>query len=397
MAQVSTVQITAYDAATTYILTIGNKTVSVIAQGSANATATGMATAWNALSAIHYPEFAEVTASAATDTVTLTADVAGRPFTTTSSVSGGTGTIGSVTTTTANAGPNDWSTAANWSGNAAPVDNDTVYIEDNAIPILYGLSQTSIDLTALHIAASYTGQIGLPKWNQGGYAEYRTEYLTLGTVTTLKIGYGPGQGSGRIKINTGSNACTCVVEKTALTVEPGVPSLCWKGVHASNDFTVHSGYVGISFFGLDAATLPTLRLGRTGTANVICGAGATLTTITQLAGTLEVRSNVTTLNVYGGVCTLQAAMTVTTLTVGVLDPKNATQSTIFYNSSGTCTTANIRKGGTLDFTQDPRSKTVTTANLFAGGTINDYGKVAAITTLNYGGGSTPGESNYNNG
>lgn len=61
VAQVSTVQVTAYDAATTYKLTVNGNVISTIAAGSVNATATALAAAWN-LSTV--PEFTGVTASA---------------------------------------------------------------------------------------------------------------------------------------------------------------------------------------------------------------------------------------------------------------------------------------------------------------------------------------------
>ena len=394
VAQVSTVQITAYDVATTYKLTVNGKVISVIAQGSVNATASGLVTAWNALSASTYPEFDEVTATSATDTVTLTADLAGRPFTVTSSVSGGAGTIGAVATPTASAGPNDWSTATNWSGGVIP-GADTVYIEDSAVSILYGLDQSGVTVTALHVPANFTGQIGLPERNQRGYTEYRDTHLKV-SVTTLNIGIGPGAGSGRIKINTGTNVCTCNVERTGQTLEPGVPSFCWKGVHASNALNVQRGYVGVAFFGLDAATLPTLRVGHTGNpggdSQVFCGSGSTLTTINQLAGVLEVNSAVTTLTIRGGVCTVRGSGAVTTLELGVTEPRNPTTALCNYNSTGTTTTANVRMGGTLDFSQNMGVKTFTATNMFVGGRVRDPFRVVTFTagpTLS--GGATPSE------
>lgn len=393
VAQIATVQVTAYDAATTYKLTINGKVVSVIAQGSVNLTASGLSTAWNALSTTQYPEHSEVTASVATDTVTLTADVAGRPFTCTSSVSGGAGTIGAVTTTTANAGPNDWSSTNNWSGGAIPVGADIVYIDNSAVPILYGFAQSAVTLAELHIPANYTGQIGLPKRNQGGYSEYRDDYLAI-SATILKIGAGPGAGSGRLKINTGTNATTLDVERTAPTLEPGVPSFCWKGVHASNAVNITRGHVGISFFGLDAATLPTLRVGYVTSvdndANVVCGAGTTLTTVNQLGGRLEVNSNTVTANVRGGELTLKGAATLTTLDLGVLDPRNLAKSRFYYNSSGTITTCNLRRNGTLDCSQDMRTRTITTLNQYAGSSIFDPNNgVTKAPVLS--GGATPVE------
>lgn len=112
VAQVVTVVVTADDAATTYTITINSKTVSVLGAGTGvNDTATALQ---EALAASTIPEFQEVTWTVSTATITGTASTPGVPFTATSSVSGGTGTIGSVTQTVANSGPNVWSTPANW-------------------------------------------------------------------------------------------------------------------------------------------------------------------------------------------------------------------------------------------------------------------------------------------
>jgi hypothetical protein len=153
VAQVTTVQVTAYDAASTYKLTVGAQVISTIAAGGVNATATALAAAWNAST---HPYFAAVTAVASTDTVTLTADTAGVPFVVTSSKTGGTGTIGAASTSTASAGPNDYSTAANWSLGAVPVNSDEVYIRGNVVVILWGLAQSGVTPALLSIEKTVT-------------------------------------------------------------------------------------------------------------------------------------------------------------------------------------------------------------------------------------------------
>ncbi|GAG42882.1 unnamed protein product, partial [marine sediment metagenome] len=94
VAQVDTCQVTGYDVDTTYTLTVGDQTVSAIAEGSVDATAQELAALWNAST---HPYFATITAEDAADIVTLTADTAGVEFVCTSSVAGGAGTIGAVT------------------------------------------------------------------------------------------------------------------------------------------------------------------------------------------------------------------------------------------------------------------------------------------------------------
>jgi hypothetical protein len=149
VAQVGTVQITGMDgtpANTTYILTVGGQTVSAVGDTDADTTAAALAAAWNASTHVY---FTGITASATTDTITLTADTAGVPFVAVSSVSGGTGTIGAYSATTASAGPNDWSTAANWSGGAVPVNDDDVILNASGVNICWGLDQSAVELDSL--------------------------------------------------------------------------------------------------------------------------------------------------------------------------------------------------------------------------------------------------------
>jgi len=133
---------------------------STIGTTDANGTATALAAAWNAST---HPYFTGVTASAATDTVTLTADVAGVEFIAVSSVTGASGTIGAVTSSTANAGPCDWSTPENWSDGSIPGTSDTVIFADNAVNVCYGLDQSALAINNLFIQQTYTGKIGLAR------------------------------------------------------------------------------------------------------------------------------------------------------------------------------------------------------------------------------------------
>jgi len=285
VAQVSTVQVTAYDAATTYKLTVNGNVISTIAAGSVNATATALAAAWN-LSTV--PEFTGVTASAATDTVTLTADVKGTPFTATSSVSSGTGTIGSVTAVTAATGPNHWSNTANWSGGAVPVNSDTVIL-DGPISILYGLDQSAVTVAELRIMQRFTGYLGLPKRNALNYAEYLDDFLKIG-ATLLKIGIGTGTGSGRLKINLGSVASTITVDGTGTTAERDLPACILAGTSSSNAITVNGGSVGIGTFG-EASNMSGGFVQNGGF--LATGAAVTLTPIVKTAGTLIMSGSIT--------------------------------------------------------------------------------------------------------
>ena len=77
VAQAATVEITAFDAATTYTLTAGDASASVAGNASANQTATDLAAAWEALTHAHATA---VSANATAANITLAAVTAGTSF-----------------------------------------------------------------------------------------------------------------------------------------------------------------------------------------------------------------------------------------------------------------------------------------------------------------------------
>jgi hypothetical protein len=367
ISDVWTVQVTAYDAATSYRLTVGNKYVSVIAQGSVNLTASALVTAWNASSE---PELAEATASSATDTVTLTAKTAGIPLTPVSSVSGGAGTIGAASNTTVATGPNYWSNTANWSTGAVPVSTDDVVLENSAVGILYGLAQSAVTLTSLTVRMSFAAQIGLPEVNTSSgtdYHEYRSRYLAI-SATTVTVGEGDGTGPTLINLNVGTVACTLNVRNAGSPLVTDTEVIQWKGTNAANVVNVSKGSVAIAGFGGDSATVATLRVSyvssQTSDATVRCGSGTTLTTVTVNGGAVDLSSAVTTLTMNGGTVTCRGTMTGATVTIN--------SGTLYWLSSGTITTASVGNNGTIDWSQDARTRTVTNVlNVYPGATLND--------------------------
>lgn len=402
IAQVSTTTVNAFNASTTYKLTINGKVVSVAGDTDTNTTAQNLIVAWNA-SII--PEFTEVTATRTNNAITLTADVKGRPFTVTSSVTGGTGNMTAVSNTTTASGPNDWNVAQNWSGGSVPANTNDVYIENSDVDILYGLSQASITLNSLNIGQSYTGKIGLPRTNEqvgsgnNAYYEYRTDYLSIG-ATTVRIGYGEGQGSGRIKLNTGSIQTTLIIENAGAPAETGIPSILFKGTHASNAAHISKGSLGVAFFGTETATLTTLNVGfrdnQASDSEVFAGAGATLTTVTKMGGYCMTRSAITTLN-------MRRDSGVFEHWDGNVTTVNGEGGTFIWRGDDTITTFNVGGDITIDASKDPRSKTITTlAVKSAGPQINDPAETLTITNsfalpagvqisdigLNLGGGKT---------
>lgn len=371
--EIKTVAITGFDAATSYRLTIGGKIVAVTGVTSTAATATALSAAWNAS---EIPETQDITASVLSSTVTLTHDDEGVPFTVTSSVSGGAGTIGAVTTTTSASGPHFWTGAANWSGGADPANGDDVYFDNSDVPVKYGLDQSAVTLNSLTFAASYTGTIGLPEVNADGtdeYVEYREQYLKIGVSPgTLTIGSGPGNGSDRIKINTGTVATILTAFQSGRGNDGELEAILWKGTHASNTLTVYRGEVGVAVFGGESAVIATLKLGyvdnEASDAIVRCGTGVTLTTVNQQGGELDLNSAVTTVTKLGGSLQFRTGA-VTTLTND--------GGSVVYSSSGTVTTLNVGTGGQVQF--DPTARTVTNANAYAGSAILDPQKSVTWT------------------
>jgi hypothetical protein len=341
-------------AAQVYSLVTNGKTISYTAGVSDTNTtiATALAVLLNAST---IPEFSAVTWTDATGVITGTHDTAGTPRTFTSSATG-TGTFVTATSTAAT-GPNHWDNTANWSGGAVPISTDDVVI-GVPVDILYGLDQNAVTLTSLTILASFTAKIGLPRVNALGYTEDLDTYLKI-SATTVKIGVGDGNGSGRIKINFGSNATTVEVRKTGTALETGVPSVVLLGTHANNAIDCQSGSTSTSIFALDASTWLTARVATNAT--FVFGEGVTLGTLTG-EGTVRGSSAVTTMTQNGGSWTLSGASAVTTLT-------QREGATLYYNSSGTITTANI--WGTVDCSGDASARTFTTTTLGLNGVIYD--------------------------
>lgn len=377
-------------------VTVGKKIKDLTAGSTTTATVVSNTdTNIDALSSSTYPEITATptgfTASSATTTLTLTAKTAGVPFTCTltpleanggaadAQTIEGAGTATTGTAATANAGPNVWSTPANWSAGAVPAAGDTVYIDNSSADIFYGLSNAGATITATHITQSYTGLVGLPKTNTAGtaYPEYRTDYLTL-DCTTWHIGAGPGQGSGRIKVNSGTVQTTVNVYNTGTPKEFDLEAMLWKGTHASNVMNVRgSASVGVAVFGGETATIATLSVDEN--ARVRCGAGTTLTTVNVNSGTVELNSNITTLNVYGGTVTVNG-----TATVGQL---NVYGGLVVYNSTGTIGgNTLVGESGRIDFSTGLGAVTVTNpVDSYALDPVYDPDKRVASLVIDYNG------------
>lgn len=373
-AQVNTITPANVGVGNTFTVTINSKSYTFTATAGtvANVTA-GLAAL---LQASVEGEFTEITWADATTAITATAKTKGKPFTQTSSASGGTAT--NVTAvTTANVSRNDINNATNWSPSGVPGAADDVYIDNSSISLLYNLDAlAAVTFTSLTIDQSFTGDVGLSETNSDGteYLEYRPQYFQCG-ATTITIGRGEGSGSGMVKIDNVALATTMNVIDSGSPKEDGREAILWKGTHASNVINITGGSLGVAIFGGEVATVATLRMGSglLGAAepSVRCGAGVTLTTITKEAGTLEIGSSLTTLNNHGGDVTINAG-TITTLTVNA--------GTCSYLGTGTITTVNIAGGATMDLSGVPVGRTFTNTNMHAGARLHDPASTVTFST-----------------
>ncbi len=283
----------------------------------------------------------------------------------------------SNTTATPSSGPNDWSTAANWSTGTVPAGSDDVYIENSTVNIYFGLNQSSVTLNSLNIAASFTGSLGLPQYNANGYYEYRQDYLKIGIGTGgAQVGYGPGTGSGRIKID--ANAIlniTFNVYGTGSALDQGVPTLLIKNTGNNAVLDINAGSVGVCNFAGDTGTIGTLRIGFIsnvdGDATVRVGAGCTLGGVTKSGGALELWTGCTSLTQYGGTTDVMGSASVLQLT---LDGE-----IVHYRSSGTLGgNTTVAGGATLDFSKDLQARSVTNpVVLYKGATLLDPNKTVS--------------------
>ncbi len=379
IAQVDTVQITGYDAGTTYKLTVGDKTVSVTGTTDADGTAAALSAAWNLSTE---PEVAEITATVATDTVTLTSDTPGTSHIVTSSVAGAAGTIGAVTESVPNSGPNDVAVLTNYSSNTLPGPGDDLVCEHSSVDMLYNLDALTGNIDGFTAKSTFTGGVGLPRNNALGYVEYLPTALELGTsINNIDIGSGTGVGDGSGIMNLAVGNLTAALDvnisKTANSATPGVPAvLLTTGTQSDvTTINVNRGTVGIAFYAGETAVVDVLKIGFiesvSSDSGVIVSDGVTLTTLDVSGGVSECRANIATLNKTGGTLTIAGSAT--------LGAGNLFGGIVYYTSVGTYTTIHNNGGSTLDFRRDARSRTGTFTFVYQGSFTYDPDETVDFT------------------
>lgn len=389
VAQVSTAQITAYDAATTYTLTVNGVSVSVLGTTNADGTAAALAAAWEALA---HPYFTPITATAATDTVTLTGPADGMPFTVTSSVTGGTGTIGSVATGTAADGPNHWGSGDNWSGGSAPANSDVIYVTKPAARLCWGIDISGTSPTRLvvrgdaRIGLSFSGVATTADGDSTDpdAPEYRDQYL-VAAITSVDVfpdeSTAVVSGSGRLHINNDkAGASTTTIGATAQSpVDTSRPAVCLLFANASADIYVSGGRggVGIAMGNPgETSTIGDFVLDDPAdVSRVFLSEGVTHSTIRVNGGRLSLNSAATmpSITITGGTCDIEGTQAVTALVVN--EPGEAV-----CNTTGTIGTLTQNGNGSVaDFHRSGKSRTVTNYNFNAGERRID---TAAVTITN---------------
>lgn len=365
----------------TILFTYGSKTWTyTLTNGTIATWLPLLVTAYNALSATDYPEFAEQTASSTSTTFVLTADTAGKPFTVSLvETTAGNGVLDSVggAATTVNAGPQNWPTAANWSTGSAPVDSDSIYLDDTADDIRYGID-TGITPALVVFGPNFSGDGGLPKVNSDGsasYPEYRPDYIRFvgGTLCTVNCQ------SRFLKLDAGSTSTTWNVLQTGRG-SGGVEALTLKGTNSSNVLNVSgNSEVGVAVLGAETANLSGGV--KVNGATVRCGSGVTLAAVVNDGGTLEVNGAIgTSLKQKGGETTING-----TGAVALVEIRD--RGRCIYNTTGALGGASIlANGAVLDFSQDSRAKTVTNAlDIFSDAYVNDPDDVVASLVQDFNG------------
>jgi len=352
--------------ADTFTLTLNGKAVNFVATTEVVADVTaGLTAAWLASTE---PEHLTLTPSDQTTYMDLTAKTAGRPHEVTPTETDGDASDDQTLTkaeVTANQSPYDWNCIYNWTDDDTPDAADDVVLENSTSHVYYGLDQSAITVATLTVKQSHTGHVGLPEWNDTyDFTEFLATYLAIG-ATVCTIGEGDGTGSGRIKLDFGAVQTAVTVHNSGSRADSELPAIMLKGTHAANTLTVHRGDVGVAVLAGETAVIATLTMDYVtnleSDAKVVCGSGATLTTIVKSGGILAIESNVVTVTNSGGTATIKGTATVTTL--------NVEGGTVYCNSNGTIT--NLYVLGHVDFSRDMRALTVTNCYLYKGGKISD--------------------------
>lgn len=370
----------------TITLTIGTKSVVFLTGSTAIATIlANLCTNFASMSSAIYPEFTGEIAATNDSSVTFiaTALTPGLPFTMALSTNSASGTIGAPAATRANSGPDNWTSTANWSGGAIPVNGDDVTIGLPGTNIRFGLAQSGVVLNSLTVIGPMTA--GLPLVNTSGYYEYRPTYLAIASPT---ITFQPNVSTGNcfFQLDPGNHTTAINVfgmgtPGGSITGASNVYALALRGAAANYTVIVQQGIVGIAINSGETATLPNVFVGYETSVlsdvTLTLGSGCTTTAITQLGGSVTANASVTTWTVSAGLATITNAAAITTLTAWAADGQTAY---VAYQSSGTITTLVVGSQATFDAQAVSIARTVTNTTVYASATIIDGRRSVTFTT-----------------
>lgn len=394
VAQVETYTFTAPSGiGNTYSATINGKTITY-SSVSGDTAATVATALFNLLSVSTgiAPELTEITFANPSDGVlTATASVPGTPFAniTVNGVSGqglvlstGNGLANGIATahTKPNYSPSDVADAQNWlrvnlsvtppsRTRQLPQNADDIVVANTSVPMLWNLDHlATVQFGTYQRWQSFTGTIGLPENNPGGYTEWRATYLKFvgpqgsvpagGLVMTLGYNSGSGGGPSRERYDAQSQQVTLnILAAGSAADEYGVRFL---GQHTANTFTLLGGVsLGIAMLPGEKANLTSSTVD--GGATIGIGAGVTWTaasTLTLLGGQAVLNSAPATVSASNG-----AQVTVTTdqLTWTTFSAQGGCVLT--WLAGGTITNLTLTTGSILNKSGDVRALTITNSTI----------------------------------
>jgi hypothetical protein len=290
------------------------------------------------------------TTATTSGTFTLTAKIAGKPFTAPSRSSGGL----VVANTNPSSGSNDWNVGSNWASHAVPSVNDHIQVTGSS-SILYTLGQSGTTYNSFKQLAGSTAGLGLPETNLD--------------LTILNLGAVELAGTGQAYLNITSTGTLAPIIYNTLSASTGQYGLILTGPDFS---TIRFMKGSMKFLGTAVTVEQEYRTSKLADTRLWLHPDAAVTNLKKTGGDCLSEENTVITNQDAGTLRIAGSATVTTLTCG--------GGTITYDSSGTVTTLNAN-GGTVDFTSSQTGQTVTTTNL--GGGKLKVGENTTLGTTNY--------------
>lgn len=259
----------------------------------------------------------------------------------------------------------------NFDTGAILANADTGYFEHSTVSVDDGLDQSGIagPLTALHIAASFLGNIGngfdptitLSKQTPG-YFKIPAALVKIG----FHLGAGDviprGPGAGMLLLNLHTAAADIYVERTcpnSLFSDYGLPAVNLLTNNVSAKLQVAGGAVGLgALSSKETFTIDTIRCGASyvpaGAKEpmIIAGRGGTIENIFCLRGLMRLWSGFADGEGTGGMLLFEGSGGISgAYEIGA-------GHTMIYNATGTGTSVVVKAGGTLDLTQSDLARTI---------------------------------------